>query len=249
MTQPFVTDPVSSEDSRRHDLLGAVHVLGGTLELLLTTRLTAGQRRYVNTCRRAAERLRELGSRVPSNSGTVPCSRRLAIDDLAELGVRYLAKPAKRAALVKLVQSMARKPTRPRVLIADDSEDNCLLIQQHLSKVAQVSVVRDGQSAVDRYQAEPYDLLVMDLDMPVLDGCLAIRAIRTWEARHGRAQTPIIVLTAHDLMLPMAGNEAVEPAPDSALRTHAGRRDISWSGVRGGWQISSRRLGRYMSVI
>jgi CheY-like chemotaxis protein len=45
--------------------------------------------------------------------------------------------------------------------------------------------------------SKPYDLIVMDLDMPVMDGYAATRQIRSSECLHGRSAVPIVALTAH----------------------------------------------------
>src|SRR5712691_1580784 len=91
--------PQREDQNLRHDLLAVVHTLVGAVELLLTTRLTARQRRYVNVCKRAAENLADLSRKVSTTSED-RSFQRLAIDDLAELGVIYLPKPVTRAQLL-----------------------------------------------------------------------------------------------------------------------------------------------------
>ena len=90
-------------------------------------------------------------------------------------------------------------PNRPlRILIADDSEDNRTLIGFYLKRLPyQLELVDDGAAAVSKYKSGEYDLVIMDLQMPVLDGYGAVIAIRQWEAERGRPRTPILALTAY----------------------------------------------------
>jgi CheY-like chemotaxis protein len=183
----------------RHDVLAVVHTLVGAVELLLTTRMTARQRRYVNVCKRSAENLIEL-SRKLSAHPEERTFQRLAIDDLTELGVKYLAKPVTRAQLISAVRGVDGG-RRLRILAADDSPDSCALIDQFLKGTAKrVDVVNDGLAALQQYQRGKYDLLIIDLDMPVMDGRTAIREIRAWETDHKKQHVAVIVLTAHDVI-------------------------------------------------
>ena len=85
-----------------------------------------------------------------------------------------------------------------RILLADDSDDNAFLLQVHLSREAYVlERVENGAQAVERFAAEAFDLVLMDMQMPVMDGYEATRRIRAWEAREGRQPIPIVALTAH----------------------------------------------------
>jgi CheY-like chemotaxis protein len=58
-------------------------------------------------------------------------------------------------------------------------------------------LVSNGREAVDAFAGEPWDLILMDVQMPVMDGLDAARAIRARERAEGRAPTPIIALTAN----------------------------------------------------
>nr|MBI3611660.1 response regulator [Nitrospirota bacterium] len=86
-----------------------------------------------------------------------------------------------------------------RILLAEDSDSNRLLIQSHLKTLpCRLDLAEDGQIAVDMYQAGRYDLVFMDMEMPVLDGYSATREIRRYEQESGLPRTPIIALTAHE---------------------------------------------------
>ena len=58
-------------------------------------------------------------------------------------------------------------------------------------------VVSDGQAALEAWEAQPWDLVLMDIQMPVMDGLTACGLIRQREAETGRARTPVIALTAN----------------------------------------------------
>ncbi|MHC5536833.1 response regulator, partial [Singulisphaera rosea] len=88
-------------------------------------------------------------------------------------------------------------PVRPaRILIAEDNMVNQklarLMLEQHGH---QVVVVNDGAQALERLEAEPFDLVLMDVQMPVMDGFQVTAAIRGREAGTGR-HMPVIAITA-----------------------------------------------------
>ena len=62
-----------------------------------------------------------------------------------------------------------------------------------------MDAVENGKQAVERLEREHFDLVLMDIQMPVLDGYGATRMIRGWEHERRRAPTPIYALTAHAL--------------------------------------------------
>ena len=87
-----------------------------------------------------------------------------------------------------------------RILLADDSEDNRLLINAYLKSGAyEVDPAVNGEEAVKKYQGGQYDLVLMDIQMPVMDGYAATMAIRQWEQQQAMRRTPIIALTAYAL--------------------------------------------------
>ncbi len=81
-----------------------------------------------------------------------------------------------------------------RVLLAEDNRVNQQLILEYLKRVdVQVTVVSNGREAVERVAEQPFDVILMDLQMPVLDGLDATRQIRKMVDKH---DVPIIALTA-----------------------------------------------------
>ncbi|GAB0057528.1 Sensor histidine kinase RcsC [Candidatus Magnetaquicoccaceae bacterium FCR-1] len=87
-----------------------------------------------------------------------------------------------------------------RILLVEDSEDNQLLISAFLKKSPHhLTIAVNGEEAVAMVQTEAFDLVFMDVQMPVMDGYTATRRIRDWEKVKGRFHLPIVTLTAHAL--------------------------------------------------
>ncbi len=85
-----------------------------------------------------------------------------------------------------------------RILAADDSAVNREVVGEALTRLgASATLVTDGAAAVEAAVATPFELILMDCSMPILDGLDATRAIRDWERSSGRPPVPIIALTAH----------------------------------------------------
>ncbi|MDB5460269.1 MAG: sensor hybrid histidine kinase [Caulobacteraceae bacterium] len=86
-----------------------------------------------------------------------------------------------------------------RILMADDHPRNRQVVQLMLDGVAEVVAVENGAEAVAAFRREAFDLVLMDVQMPVMDGLAAVREIRTLEAARGGGVTPVIMLTANVL--------------------------------------------------
>lgn len=83
-----------------------------------------------------------------------------------------------------------------RVLLVDDNAINQLVGKAMLDAMgAEVVVADDGAAAVDAAAARDFDIILMDLQMPVLDGLEATRRLRANEQRSGRARTPVVAVT------------------------------------------------------
>jgi CheY-like chemotaxis protein len=129
----------------------------------------------------------------------------------------YLVKPVKRADLLQIIRHFLRQesgeapvgaartetPTlsgREPVLVVDDSEDNREIIQAFLRKSRlPLAFARDGLEAVKKFKEEKFDLILMDMQMPEMDGFTATREIRKLEAESHLPRTPIVALTAYAL--------------------------------------------------
>ncbi|MFM1976205.1 MAG: hypothetical protein RL145_1051, partial [Pseudomonadota bacterium] len=112
------------------------------------------------------------------------------------------------------------QPTSPmRLLVAEDNQTNQLVLQALLTSF-EIDLVftQNGQEALDAWQVDRFDAILMDMQMPVMDGASAIRAIRAQEIRENRPRTPIIALTANALQHQIdaqieAGADAHAPKP------------------------------------
>lgn len=142
-----------------------------------------------------------------------------------EIGVGgYLIKPARSAllheAIIKLLQSTehvedaekiifsepardrgAVKPiVKTRILLAEDNEVNQLVIKHMLDpNIYELTIANNGRRAIRRFESDKsgFDLVLMDVSMPEMDGYEATRAIRAFEEKQQGRRTPIICLTAH----------------------------------------------------
>nr|WP_307363687.1 ATP-binding protein [Brevundimonas sp. SORGH_AS_0993] len=85
-----------------------------------------------------------------------------------------------------------------RVLVADDHPTNRRVIELILAQApVQVVIAENGAEAVEAFRTQDFDLVLMDMQMPVMDGLTATQEIRLHEAATGGARTPVVMLTAN----------------------------------------------------
>ena len=127
----------------------------------------------------------------------------------------YIYKPISRRQLVESVafalnlrpsipntESHAKIVTPPEelrplsILLVEDLKENREVMKLYLKETPyRIEQAENGQVAFEKFQSETYDLVFMDVQMPVMDGMQAATAIRRWEREHQRNPTPIVVLT------------------------------------------------------
>lgn len=85
-----------------------------------------------------------------------------------------------------------------RILLVEDYPTNQQVLLRHLIRAGyEVDLAENGQEAVEKFREHDYDLILMDVQMPIMDGFEATKKIREIENTEGKQRTPIIALTAH----------------------------------------------------
>ena len=95
------------------------------------------------------------------------------------------------------------------MLAAEDNEINRLVLAALLSQAGvSPTLVENGQLALEAWERQDWDVILMDIQMPIMDGVAATCAIRARERETGRARTPIIAVTANAMTHQVAEYEA-----------------------------------------
>jgi PAS domain S-box-containing protein len=138
-------------------------------------------------------RLRKLGI-------TSSLSKPVKQSELFDLIVSVIGEPETHAAPDRSETRGAQRPKHGRglrVLVAEDNEMNQLVAKRIFERLGyRVTVVGDGQECVSALERGRFDLVAMDVQMPVMDGLDATAAIRKSEEKTSR-HTPIVAMTAH----------------------------------------------------
>ncbi|MEO0294101.1 MAG: response regulator [candidate division WOR-3 bacterium] len=145
------------------------------------------------------------------------------LKEIDKIGIgAFLLKPIKRKELKNAILStlglwkakMKKKEERERkelkeieislpplnILLVEDNLDNRLLIKAFLKNFPiKIEDAENGKEAVEKFKNNKYDLVLMDMQMPIMDGYNATRLIREWEKEQKKGTTPILALTAYAL--------------------------------------------------
>ncbi|MFF7707711.1 response regulator [Pseudomonas sp. NPDC007930] len=120
-------------------------------------------------------------------------------DELAQRGEGAVPAPT----LIGRAEPAPSEPGLPpdfRILVAEDNSISTKVIRGMLGKLnLQPDTASNGEEALRAMKAQRYDLVLMDCEMPVLDGFSATQQLRAWELGNQRPRTPIVALTAHIL--------------------------------------------------
>jgi two-component system sensor histidine kinase/response regulator len=121
-----------------------------------------------------------------------PCFSRRAFDE---------ALTVERTSRTTSVHRSDPRELGMRVLLAEDDETNRIVASRYFSELGlDAEIVVNGREAADRViSGARYDLVLLDCQMPILDGYDASRVIREWEEKVGARQVPIVAITAHAL--------------------------------------------------
>jgi len=165
------------------------------------------------------EEMRQTGS--PRDLTIVMLASNQWADDIArtyDMGLGgYLIKPIRKSDLLQTIsialgrskgsqQTNGSAPAAStpasqyralRILLVEDSPDNQLLVRSYLKQTPyHLDIADHGAIALERFKTGHYDLILMDMQMPVMDGYETTRAIRVWEREHDLPPTQVIALTA-----------------------------------------------------
>jgi CheY-like chemotaxis protein/HPt (histidine-containing phosphotransfer) domain-containing protein len=175
--------------------------------------------------RMRAQDIVSAAARVGSSVIAV-CSGRHEMNDMIEAGVHvHVHKPVRRAKIIAAFLRTLESKRRPsllsnnpehsslpapivtksmrsngiRILVAEDNAINCKVAQAHLEALGyEADTVTDGEATLEAlHQTHPYAAVLMDCQMPEMDGYQAARALRAREAESGQRRVPVIALTAH----------------------------------------------------
>jgi signal transduction histidine kinase/DNA-binding response OmpR family regulator len=132
-------------------------------------------------------------------------------------------RDAPAAAPVRPLGANGHRRLGARILLADDSASSVALIRAYLSETGcTIEVASDGEAALERLTAGRYNLVLMDVQMPKLDGYEVTRRFREWERAQARTRTPIVAVTAHAFQEDI--DNAIKAGADAQL-TKPFRRD------------------------
>lgn len=128
------------------------------------------------------------------------------LPEKAEQGFEYVCKvfpePASEQGMQAGAAAASAKAagTAARVLLVEDNAESMALLRSYLENRSLVlDYAADGTEAVEKRRYHDYQLILMDIQMPVMDGLAATREIRAWEKEFGKARVPIVALTAYSL--------------------------------------------------
>ena len=116
----------------------------------------------------------------------------------AELGLPYLRDIVAEPDGAGEIEEFGEPARALRLLAAEDNRTNQLVLATVMNVFGfELTLVADGAQAVEAWRTQDYDAILMDVQMPVMDGVQATRAIRAEEAASGRPRTPIVALSAN----------------------------------------------------
>lgn len=102
--------------------------------------------------------------------------------------------------VIKKIDNQMTDLKKTRILLVDDSEVNRLLIKEYLKDTNHIiTEAENGRIAVEKAKLEEYNIILMDMQMPIMDGYSATQEIRKWEKQTNHAHIPIVAVTAYSM--------------------------------------------------
>jgi CheY-like chemotaxis protein len=207
----------------RHDLLNPLNVLVGATGALASSDLNETQRMWLQMIRSTTERLQSIIDNIEAYRDTPELDGAQRLADLCSIAAARVGKPFDGPHLIDAIERVAGRKS-PRILLVDDSPELAMLVRTYLRGTGwQLDVVESGERAVAQASTERYDVVLMDIDLPGLDGATAAHAIRAAELARGVSPTPIIAMTAFD---PESSNRPSRPAGDAVPPTPMSESDV-----------------------
>jgi CheY-like chemotaxis protein len=162
------------------------------------------------------------GKRLRSQGGSAGLER-----DPAGHSVVILNLPSRVETIEGLALALSREVVRPNVLnilVAEDCDDSFALSELML-RSENVFRARDGRQALEMLRKQRFDLALIDVHIPEIDGYSVIRSVRDWEAQTGNAHTQVVVLSSDDLETQR--RSAAECECSGFLQKPMNRRDLT----------------------
>jgi CheY-like chemotaxis protein len=170
-----------------HELRTPLNGVLGMAQAMEGHELTAEQRERLEVLRQSGELLLRLLNDVLD----------LCQSEKVEIDPGYEVTPPAAPPPAPIRPGVEPCGVRLRVLAAEDNPVNQLVLRTLLEQLGiAVHIVGDGAEAVSAWASAPWDVVLMDIRMPGMDGFAATRAIRAAEAAEGRPRTPIVAVTA-----------------------------------------------------
>ena len=183
----------------RHDLLNPLNVLVGATGALQSSDLNETQRTWLRMIASTIQRLQGIIDNIDAYRDQPALDGQQRLADLCSIAAARVGKPFNRSRLIDAIERVAGSGQPLRILLVDDSPDLATLVRTYLKDTGwDLDVVETGERAVAQATTERYDVVLMDIDLPGLDGATAAHAIRAADLARGTSPTPVIAMTAFD---------------------------------------------------
>lgn len=190
---------VSGFRQLRHDLLNVVNVLAGAASALHSTNPDDQQRGWIRMIQSTCARLQGIVENLDGYRENPVLDGQERLADLCSIAAARVGKPFDRERLIRAIEGVVPGRSPVRILLVDDAPELATLVRAYLNDPRwELDVVDTGERAVSQATTERYDVVLMDIDLPGLDGATAAHAIRAADLARGVSPTPVIAMTAFD---------------------------------------------------